>query len=259
MRRRMSTNAIGVITVAVVGAALGIGLSWVIAPESSPPVGEIRQQAAATTTTADPQQVVATQPPTDDAQLIYVIGDSYTGGSLMDSGPNYHWPRVMAAAMNRGGRRVDFEADGVGGSGYVNGADSGVAFPDRVDQVDPDADLVIVFGSRNDGGRADAAAIADVATATFDEIMSVAPGAELLVIAPPWIDENVPDTIVQLRDGLEAAAASVGATFLDPIEDGWFFGADAALIGDDGVHPTNEGHEYMADRIRPVAEALLGG
>ena len=39
--------------------------------------------------------------------------------------------------------------------------------------------------------------------------------------------------------------------FVDPIAQGWFVGRPD-LIGDDGVHPTDAGHAYMAARIAPL-------
>jgi len=41
-----------------------------------------------------------------------------------------------------------------------------------------------------------------------------------------------------------------GAAFVDPIAEGWFVGRPD-LIGADGVHPTDAGHLYMAERIAP--------
>lgn len=80
-------------------------------------------------------------------------------------------------------------------------------------------------------------------------------GARLLVIGPPWVDENVPNNILTIRDRLKIAATKAGATFVDPIADEWFFGADAALIGSDGVHPTDAGVQYTAERILPSSRA----
>ncbi|MEN0140388.1 MAG: SGNH/GDSL hydrolase family protein, partial [Rhodococcus sp. (in: high G+C Gram-positive bacteria)] len=42
----------------------------------------------------------------------------------------------------------------------------------------------------------------------------------------------------------------------DPIAAGWFVDRPD-LIGRDGVHPTNAGHVYMADKIAPLIGAQL--
>jgi hypothetical protein len=45
--------------------------------------------------------------------------------------------------------------------------------------------------------------------------------------------------------------------FVDPLAQGWFAGATAELIDPDQVHPTAEGHRYLADLIGPVVERTL--
>ncbi len=58
------------------------------------------------------------------------------------------------------------------------------------------------------------------------------------------------------RDVIRAAAEAASVPFIDPLRQGWF--ADGSdLIGADGVHPTDEGHEHLADRIQPVVEEAL--
>ena len=55
---------------------------------------------------------------------------------------------------------------------------------------------------------------------------------------------------------LGSEAHAVGAEFVDPIADRWFVDRPD-LIGADGVHPTDAGHAYMADKIVPLVSALL--
>ena len=59
---------------------------------------------------------------------------------------------------------------------------------------------------------------------------------------------DVPPAVLRIRDALRAQAVSHGATFYDPLIAGWFFGTPW-LIGHDGVHPTDAGHAFLADRI----------
>jgi lysophospholipase L1-like esterase len=51
-------------------------------------------------------------------------------------------------------------------------------------------------------------------------------------------------------------AGTIGATFVDPIAEHWFVGRPD-LIGADGVHPNDAGHQYMADRIAPLIRTQL--
>ena len=57
--------------------------------------------------------------------------------------------------------------------------------------------------------------------------------------------------MLKIRDSLRDQAAQIGAAFIDPIADGWFVGRPD-LIGQDGVHPNDAGHAYMADKIAPL-------
>jgi lysophospholipase L1-like esterase len=90
----------------------------------------------------------------------------------------------------------------------------------------------------------------------FDQVRRVAPAARLLVIGPPWPTADVPPAVLQIRDVLRMTAGIAGATFVDPIAEGWFVGRPE-LIGRDGVHPTDAGHAFMADRIAPLIGAQL--
>ena len=69
-------------------------------------------------------------------------------------------------------------------------------------------------------------------------------------------DGRRPPAVLQIRDVLHAQARAVGATFIDPIAERWFVGRPD-LIGEDGVHPTDAGHAYMADKIAPLIAARL--
>ncbi|CFS38985.1 Conserved protein of uncharacterised function%2C possibly exported [Mycobacterium tuberculosis] len=46
--------------------------------------------------------------------------------------------------------------------------------------------------------------------------------------------------------------------FVDPIADHWFVDRPE-LIGADGVHPNDAGHEYLADKIAPLISMELVG
>jgi lysophospholipase L1-like esterase len=44
---------------------------------------------------------------------------------------------------------------------------------------------------------------------------------------------------------------------VDPLAEGWFGGASSALIGSDGLHPTDEGHRHLAELIAPRIAAAI--
>ncbi|GAA3705154.1 SGNH/GDSL hydrolase family protein [Arthrobacter ginkgonis] len=187
--------------------------------------------------------------PAPDLPDIAVVGDSYTGGSGMDSGKDYRWPALVSEALD-----IPVTLRTEGGTGYVKTSEGGVNLVVRAGEV-PDADLVVFFGSRNDDAGYDA--VLEGAMEAFAAAEDAAPDAELLVIGPPWVDGNPPATVRASRDAVKAAAKEVGATFVDPLSRGWFAEGKKGLIGSDGVHPTDAGHEYLAEKIEPLISKAL--
>jgi phospholipase/lecithinase/hemolysin len=53
-----------------------------------------------------------------------------------------------------------------------------------------------------------------------------------------------------------AATMAACSGIVDPLTERWFVGRPD-LIGADGVHPTDAGHAYMADKIAPLIRAQL--
>jgi hypothetical protein len=187
---------------------------------------------------------------------VAVIGDSYTTGSDQGGqGPNA-WTVRSWQTLARQGFQITPDVAAEGGAGYGVRGNHGSVFRDLTPAVvRPDDALVLFFGSRNDKG-VDPAALAGSALDCFIFARAVAPSARLLVIGPPWPTADVPPDVLQVRDVLYAQARAMGATWIDPIAERWFVGRPD-LIGADGVHPTDAGHAYMADKIAPLIAAQL--
>lgn len=187
---------------------------------------------------------------------VLAIGDSYTGGSNEGGQGSFGWADLLAQDLDAPGRQVVIDEATAGGSGYVAVGPSGRDFVQLAGQAGEGYDVVVFFGSRNDtAGRGPVRAQAERA---FAAAKASSPGARLLVIGPPWVNGNPPANILEASRGVKDAANAVGAAWLDPLADGWFTGRYEALIGSDNVHPTDEGHRYMADLIRPALEAAVG-
>lgn len=196
-------------------------------------------------------------PPPPRLSVVAVIGDSYTGGSNEGGTREHGWPALVTTQLDRQGVPVKFDVGAIGGSGYVNrGPKNNKVFADELPAVvHPGSRLVVFFGSRNDRG-VPAAEYATAVHSTFAQAKVLAPTARLLVIGPPWVDGSPPPTALEMRDALRAEAESAGATFVDPMAEGWF--ADQqGLIGADNVHPNDAGHVYMANKIAPLIAAQL--
>jgi hypothetical protein len=200
-----------------------------------------------------PYQTAARGIPIDH---VAVIGDSYTTGTEEGGvGPNTWTTRAWLALAHQG-VQISPDVASEGRAGYVVRGDHGSVFADLTNRaVHPDDALVVFFGSRNDQG-ADPMQMSGMAHDTFDLARRIAPSSKLLVIGPPWPTANPPFDVLYVRDTLHRQAEWAGATFIDPISEGWFVGRPD-LIGPDGVHPNDAGHAYMADKIAPLIRAEL--
>jgi len=187
---------------------------------------------------------------------VAVIGDSYTAGTDEGGlGPNA-WTARTWQTLAAKGVRVAADVAAEGRAGYGVPGDHGSVFEDLTARaVKSDDVLVVFFGSRNDQG-VDPVLLTERARATFDLARQFAPSARFLVIGPPWPTADPPDTVLRIRDALKYQAGVAGATFIDPIVAGWFVGRPE-LIGKDGIHPTDAGHAYMAEKIEPLIDAQL--
>jgi lysophospholipase L1-like esterase len=190
----------------------------------------------------------ATDHATDAPPVVAIVGDSYTAGTQLDSGEQARWPALLAADL---GLQVSlFSRNGVG---YVTSSESGVNFVERAASIAGNPDVIIVFGSRNDQQGYDAVRAAS--SEAYSVISQNHPDAAILVVGPPWVNSKPPAWLVQARDATRDAAADTGATYVDPVTEGWF--NEGGLIGEDGVHPNDAGHARIAERIRPHLQAIL--
>jgi hypothetical protein len=205
-----------------------------------------------------PAQVRAYEALTLDSRLnhLAVIGDSYTTGTDEGGLGPRAWTALAWHTLAARGVRIAADVAAEGRAGYAVPGDHGSIFEDLTGRAVKPADgLVVFFGSRNDEG-VDPGLLAGKARDTFDLARVNAPSAKFLVIGPPWPTADVPWQVLEVRDVLNAAARAAGATFVDPIGDGWFVDRPD-LIGPDGVHPNDAGHQYLADKIAPLIRMQL--
>ena len=172
------------------------------------------------------------------------LGDSFTSGWDGAGMGSRGWPRLVSAA--HGWKTVNLA---VAGTGFINPGWTRQpigALVAKAARHDPD--VIVVAGGHNDS-RWSSAQTARAADDVIDRIRAAAPDALLVVVAPIWQDGSPPRRCLELRDQLREKSAAVGAVFVDPLADGWFSGASHRLIGPDGLHPTDAGHAYIAERV----------
>ncbi|MER6976524.1 SGNH/GDSL hydrolase family protein, partial [Streptomyces carpinensis] len=130
----------------------------------------------------------------------------------------------------------------------------GRPYPRRISEAIAAApDSVIVEGSRNDLAPA---RVRTAAVNSLRRLRAGLPHARILVIGPIYSDPR-PVGSRPVDEAVAAAARTLGLPYLSPVRLGWFTGAAHRFIGRDGVHPTNAGHAYLAERIRPELSRLL--
>lgn len=182
---------------------------------------------------------------------IAVIGDSYTTGSGEGGNGPQSWPELAWQLLAERGVQIDADVAAEGGAGYGQRGNRGSVFEDLAARAVRNNDvLVVFFGSRNDQ-PVDPGAFPGLAAGTFNLARAAAPQAKFLVIGPPWPTADPPPAVLRIRDSLREQAGTAGAVFIDPIAERWFVDRPE-LIGADGVHPTDAGHAYLAQRIAPL-------
>lgn len=196
----------------------------------------------------------------DEPAPVAIIGDSYTSGTEFGGLGDANWTAIMARNAAAAGIPLRLTVSGKGGSGYVEKGGEGTTFLSEAQRiVTPDDQVVVVFGSRNDGD-ADVTAAAET---TFDVIRRKAPNATVIAIAPfPTTGETneynstVPTYLLRMASELRVAADRKNVTFIDPVRDEWF-AERPDLVGADTWHPTDAGHRHMADMITPAVLAAI--
>ncbi|MEZ0340843.1 GDSL lipase [Mycobacterium sp. pV006] len=190
------------------------------------------------------------------ANRVTVIGDSYTTGSDQGGNGPAGWAPQVWRDLSERGIAVTPTVAAEGGAGYCTRGNRGSVFEDlTVRSVKSNDALVVFFGSRNDM-QVDPARLSITMYGTLKLARQIARAAKLLVIGPPWPTASPPPEILRIRDILSYQAELAGASFVDPIAARWFVGR-TDLIGADGVHPTDKGHQYMAAKIAPLIGAQL--
>lgn len=201
------------------------------------------------TTQPAPYNGPQAQPFHEDHQVypqVAFIGDSYTAGSDVGGRGVAGWPALLTAK-----HRWSPHVVAAGGSGYVVGGTASLPFAAQLpNAVAVKPQLLIVWASRNDIPKG-VPAIGEAAGSLFADIKHQLPATKVVVIGPAWINSEVPAVFYAARDAERTAAQRAGFPFVDPLAEGWFSGQAANFIGGgtDKVHPTSEGHRYLAGLI----------
>lgn len=221
---------------------------------SAEAAGDPEQTGPSRAGTARAQSV---RPAAADVPQIEILGDSYVSGSDEGGRDAANWTRIIGTRFHDAGKPVEMNVMAQPGSGYLTRGASGLNFRETAAvRIRPTADVVVVFGSRNDGRQTDEA-MYNAAKSLYSVIRDTAPQAEIVVFGPVWVNGKAPEFITANNAAMAQAAAEEGVRYIDTNADRWFTGSGKNLIGADGVHPTDDGHGYIATKIFPVLDETL--
>lgn len=153
-------------------------------------------------------------------------------------------------------------------------------FPGRVDEMDPDADIVVVFGGTNDFGHGDAplGCMADRTKATFygglhelyTSLIEKYPAARIVVLTPlhrlnednPRGDGRKPQDVATLKEYV-AIIRQVAEYYSLPVLDLFATSGLQPRVPviqqryiPDGLHPNDAGHRLLAEQIISFLQQL---
>ena len=78
----------------------------------------------------------------------------------------------------------------------------------------------------------------------FVSLHQAVPDARIIATSPIWDDDPAPVELTAVRHAVRSAVTAVGGTYLD-LGDPLL--GHPELVAEDGVHPTDAGHQALAD------------
>ncbi|MGY1631572.1 SGNH/GDSL hydrolase family protein [Geodermatophilus sp. SYSU D01186] len=232
------------------------------------PINLNRQQvdtsAAVSGTPVTPPVEVADGP----FPIAVVMGDSWAEGSGAEY-PGGGFAEQVAQA--EGWRLINASQ---GGTGYVTDGPENypkrAPLPERVpDVVAQQPDVVIVAAGLNDADRGyTTEQLTTAVQATLEPLRDQLPDALIFIVGPFWPNEEPIESALQVDAVVQDVTEELGLPFVSPIQERWITGSNegtplgnrAQYIGTGvaGTHPTQAGHDYLADRIEDALAAIPG-
>jgi acyl-CoA thioesterase I len=173
-----------------------------------------------------------------------VIGDSLSTGFKT---PGVTWPSEAQASFAGLGLDAQITNASENGAGYVQPGEGGDVFMDLVNRiVNSQSQVVVLFGSDNDSGRA---GVQNAVQATLARVKVLAPEATVIVVGPTSESDDAQGYLAPVRQALATGAAGIGAKFVDPVALKWFQGDASKDLSSDQEHPNLAGEKYLADHM----------
>lgn len=235
---------LGVLVVAT-AVLVGFALPQRVAPDAG---------SAAPVQVGSPAPSVATAEEVQPERVAF-LGDSYTGGSGEGGVGPTGWPALVSAAQGWSFDRNGPLFNAQGGTGFVQAGTNKQAYTGRVDAIiAANPTTVIVAGGLNDEGYS-LEEISAAANDVFARLRAGLPDANIIVVGPFYPSSPPSEKIQQVRDAIFEAALANGITnVVDPLP---WLDTPGIEIGEDGVHPTDAGHQAIADQMNAALAPFL--
>lgn len=199
---------------------------------------------------ADPQEHVPSLSRMFDYKpTLLVVGDSYADTYPDVVADKMGWSLALDARDGTGFIRC-FDTLAPRHMLYIDPPPPRLPFIDRLDRdvATYRADYILIDGGRSDLGDPPEPVVA-AAHEYIKNVHSDWPAAKIIVMLPATATLDVPVNYSVVAQGLRLAAESVGAYVVDPVEQGWYRDVDVQPLRLDGIHLSNRGEVYYADRI----------
>lgn len=187
-------------------------------------------------------------------ERVVVIGDSLSTG--YGTSAEEAWPRQLESDPGPGQQPLAIISAARDGAGYVATDEGGETFGSQIAAtLDASTDVVVFFGSDNDGSQ-DPAELKAAVEDALAESKTAAPHAALIVIGPLTAFDPAETDLDVVRDQERTAALDAGAEFVDPIAEHWIPGPDSPLLAADGEHPSSQGQKFLKEKIQGILTSL---
>lgn len=189
-----------------------------------------------------------------DPRLL-ILGDSFTqgiGASDFRKGYAYQVGQTLG---------WDYRVNGEGGTGFTwpGPTDRDRVYSVRIAEAAADQsfrpNLVMLQGGVNDF-RASADELRDGVVADINEVQAAFPDAQVIVFGPVSSATRL-EVTRNLDDPIAAAAREERVPYLSPLRYKWVSEQNSDLLIDaDGIHPTDAGHTFIAEKVVEFVRAL---
>jgi lysophospholipase L1-like esterase len=230
--RPTSLRVAGAVGLVLLAALVGVGLVAVSRDPKVPAAG----------------QAIGYTPAVEKPVALW-IGDSYPDGTGATRATG-------EAALTATGLGWQYVLDAEGFTGFVNDGHSDAKtnqpVPARLaaDKANhPEVSVVVIDAGRNDGnGLTTVQHLHSVVTAYFAAVQKDYPATPVIVIAPYFMT-SLPGDDADFRKWESGQATGRHWSFIDPLGEGWIGDASAKLVAPDNIHPTPDGHKYIASHL----------